>query len=212
VLIVDDNSPTAPGTSPTAWRPKITACTSSTGRKVRSGDGVHTRIQMAIVNQYDYIFEMDADFSHDPDYLPTSLTPSKTMTWCSDRATSAASTSSTGRCPAASVVLRQRLFPAGDRSAGVDATGGFKCFRREVLEAIDLDQVRSNGYAFQIEVSMRAWVRGFRIKEIPIVFTDRQHGASKMSKKMSARRSGWSGGCVGCRSETSSDVYPSGDF
>ena len=65
-----------------------------------------------------------------------------------------------------------------------DATGGFKCFRREVLESIDLDAIRSNGYVFQIEVSMRAWEKGFRIKEIPIVFTDRQQGASKMSKKI----------------------------
>ena len=65
-----------------------------------------------------------------------------------------------------------------------DATGGFKCFRREVLEAINLDNVKSNGYTFQIEMSMRAWVRKFRIKEIPITFTDREHGTSKMSKKI----------------------------
>ena len=62
-----------------------------------------------------------------------------------------------------------------------DATGGFKCFRREVLEAINLDTVRSNGYAFQIEMSFRVWRKGFRILEIPIVFTDRTDGISKMS-------------------------------
>jgi dolichol-phosphate mannosyltransferase len=65
-----------------------------------------------------------------------------------------------------------------------DATGGFKCFRREVLEAIDLDKVKSNGYSFQIEMSFRAWRKGFRIKEIPIVFEDRRLGQSKMSKKI----------------------------
>ncbi len=65
-----------------------------------------------------------------------------------------------------------------------DSTGGFKCFRREVLEAIDLDDVRSGGYAFQIEMSFRAWKKGFRLKEIPIVFTDRVEGQSKMSKKI----------------------------
>ena len=65
-----------------------------------------------------------------------------------------------------------------------DATGGFKCFRREVLEAIDLDKVKSNGYSFQIEMSFRAWKRGFKIKEIPIVFEDRKVGQSKMSKKI----------------------------
>jgi dolichol-phosphate mannosyltransferase len=64
----------------------------------------------------------------------------------------------------------------------LDATGGFKCFRRSVLEAIDLGSVRSNGYAFQIEMSFLAWKKGFRIAEIPIVFLDRQKGDSKMSK------------------------------
>jgi dolichol-phosphate mannosyltransferase len=63
-----------------------------------------------------------------------------------------------------------------------DATGGFKCFRRQALEAIDLDAVKSNGYAFQIEMSFRVWRKGFRIREIPIVFTDRTEGHSKMSK------------------------------
>jgi dolichol-phosphate mannosyltransferase len=65
-----------------------------------------------------------------------------------------------------------------------DATGGFKCFRRKVLEAIDLNAVRSNGYAFQIEMSFRAWKRGFRIVEIPIVFHDRTEGESKMSRSI----------------------------
>jgi dolichol-phosphate mannosyltransferase len=65
-----------------------------------------------------------------------------------------------------------------------DATGGFKCFRRKVLEAIDLDHVKSNGYAFQIEMSFRASRRGFRIVEIPIVFHDRTEGESKMSKRI----------------------------
>jgi dolichol-phosphate mannosyltransferase len=63
-----------------------------------------------------------------------------------------------------------------------DSTGGFKCFRREVLEAVDLDSVGSNGYAFQIEMSFRVWKKGFSIREIPIIFTDREHGQSKMSK------------------------------
>ena len=65
-----------------------------------------------------------------------------------------------------------------------DATGGFKCFRREVLETVDLDAVTSSGYSFQIEMSMRAWKKGFKILEIPIVFVDRIAGSSKMSKKI----------------------------
>jgi len=65
-----------------------------------------------------------------------------------------------------------------------DATGGFKCFRREVLEAIDLEKIKSNGYAFQIEMTYKAWKKGFRIKEISIIFVDRIKGKSKMSKKI----------------------------
>jgi dolichol-phosphate mannosyltransferase len=65
-----------------------------------------------------------------------------------------------------------------------DATGGFKCFRRQVLEAIDLDKVKSNGYAFQIEMSFKAWKKGFRVAEIPIIFLDRRSGVSKMSRKI----------------------------
>jgi len=65
-----------------------------------------------------------------------------------------------------------------------DATGGFKCFRRKVLESIDLDSIKSNGYAFQIEMTFKAYKKGFKIIEIPIIFTDRFHGTSKMSKKI----------------------------
>jgi dolichol-phosphate mannosyltransferase len=65
-----------------------------------------------------------------------------------------------------------------------DSTGGFKCFRRQVLEAIDFDTVKSNGYSFQIEMSFRAWKKGFRLAEIPIVFTDRVEGQSKMNKRI----------------------------
>jgi dolichol-phosphate mannosyltransferase len=65
-----------------------------------------------------------------------------------------------------------------------DGTGGFKCFKRKVLEAIDLDNIHSNGYAFQIEMNFKAWKKGFKLKEIPIVFVDRIEGTSKMSKKI----------------------------
>ncbi len=65
-----------------------------------------------------------------------------------------------------------------------DATGGFKCWRREVLKAIDLDSIKSQGYSFQIEMTFRAWLKGYRIKEIPIIFVDRTVGESKMTKKI----------------------------
>ena len=71
-----------------------------------------------------------------------------------------------------------------------DLTGGFKCFRRQVLEAIDLDRVRSDGYAFQIEINFKAWRKGFRIQEIPILFVDRRAGVSKMSRRI-VREAAW---------------------
>jgi dolichol-phosphate mannosyltransferase len=126
---------------------------------------------------------MDADFSHDPVHLPQFLSAVEhadlvlgsryrfgkvtVVNWPMTRLIL-----SYGANIYARVVTGLPLF---------DATGGFKCFRREVLEAIDLDRVRSNGYAFQIEMSFRAWKRGFRIAEIPIVFVDRTEGESKMS-------------------------------
>ena len=86
---------------------------------------------------------------------------------------------------AAALDRRQRVRPLDHRACPLaDSTGGFKCFRREVLEAIDFEKVRSNGYSFQIEMSFRAWKKGFRLVEIPIVFTDRVEGQSKMNKRI----------------------------
>ena len=185
-LIVDDNSPDGTGDIAdrmAADNPRIFV----EHREEKAGLGgayIHG-FKWTIKEKFDYIFEMDADFSHDPKYLPGFLEAIKDN----------------------DLVLGSRYIPGGgvvdwpwDRSflsrfgniyARMitwlpinDATGGFKCFRREVLEAIDLDAVRSNGYTFQIEMTMRAWVRKFRIKEIPIVFSDRQLGDSKMSKSI----------------------------
>ena len=186
VLIVDDNSPDgtgniADGMAAENHRVHVVH------REKKSGLGtayIHG-FKWAITHQYDYIFEMDADFSHDPDYLPDFLDAIENH----DLVLGSRYISGVNvvNWPMSRLLLSFYANVYSRLVTGLpvfDATGGFKCFRREVLEAIDLDQVRSNGYAFQIEVSMRAWVRGFRIKEIPIVFTDRQHGASKMSKKI----------------------------
>jgi len=138
-----------------------------------------------IEHSYDYIFEMDADFSHGPEYLPDFL---KTI---EDNDLVLGSRYISGvnviNWPMSRLLLSYFANMYARIVTGLpvrDGTGGFKCFRREVLEAINLDAVKSNGYIFQIEMSMRAWRKGFRIKEIPIVFTDRQMGASKMSKKI----------------------------
>lgn len=185
-LIVDDNSPD--GTGKIADRlasenPRIHVL----HRTEKSGLGtayIHG-FKWAIEKGYDYIFEMDADFSHKPEYLPHFLEAIK------DNDLVLGSRYVCGvnviNWPMSRLLLSYFANVYSRLITGLpvhDATGGFKCFRREVLEAIDLDSVRSNGYTFQIEMSMRAWVRKFRIKEIPIIFTDREHGTSKMSKKI----------------------------
>jgi len=132
-----------------------------------------------------FIFEMDADFSHDPNAIPEFLV----------------------KTPEADLVIGSRYldgitvmnWPLRRLALSVganvytriitgmpvkDATGGFKCFRREVLEALPLDSIRSDGYSFQIEMNYHAWKRNFRIVEIPIIFVDRQQGASKMSRRI----------------------------
>lgn len=191
-LIVDDNSPDGTGDIAdrmAAENPRIFVVHRE--KKAGLGGAYIHGFKWAIKEKYDYIFEMDADFSHDPKYIPGFLEAIKEY----------------------DLVLGSRYIPGGgvvdwpwdrrflSRFGNIyariitripvnDATGGFKCFRREVLEAIDLDAVRSNGYTFQIEMTMRALVRKFRIKEIPIIFSDRQLGDSKMSKAI-AREAVW---------------------
>lgn len=133
---------------------------------------------------YDLLFEMDADFSHDPDHLPQFLSAAQTADvvlgsrYLEGRVTVV-------NWPIGRLILSSFANAYARRITGVpisDVTGGFRCYHRRVLEAIRLDRVGSEGYAFQIEMTMRAWVRGFRIVEIPIVFADRDSGDSKMSK------------------------------
>ncbi len=133
---------------------------------------------------YDLLFEMDADFSHDPDHLPQFLSAAQTADvvlgsrYLEGRVTVV-------NWPIGRLILSSFANAYARRITGVpisDVTGGFRCYHRRVLEEIRLDRVGSEGYAFQIEMTMRAWVRGFRIVEIPIVFADRDSGDSKMSK------------------------------
>ena len=184
VLVVDDNSPDGTGDLAEA----LAAATNRVHVIHRQGKaGLGTAyvagFRWALQAGYDYVFEMDADFSHDPRHLPTFL----------------------GAIGDADVVIGSRYlnrrvtvinwpmsrlmlsYCANVYARWVtglklwDSTGGYKCYRREVLAAVDLDQVRSNGYSFQIEMSFRAWRKGFRIKEITITFSDRSEGRSKMS-------------------------------
>jgi dolichol-phosphate mannosyltransferase len=133
-----------------------------------------------------YICEMDADFSHDPAYLPQLLAAAETRydLALGSRYVPGGGTTDWG-------IIRQMISRGGNLYARailglpvMDATGGFRCYRRRVLETINLDDIQSNGYAFQIELVYRTMRAGFRIGELPIIFPDRRVGRSKMSKRI----------------------------
>lgn len=184
ILIVDDNSPDGTGKlADEMARDNPSVHVLHRPGKAGLGKAYLAGFKWALERDFDRIFEMDADFSHDPKYLPRFL-----------QATDEADLVLGSRYVSGVNVInwpmgRLMLSYFANVYARVvtglpirDSTGGFKCFRREVLEAIDLDHVGSNGYAFQIEMSFRVWKKGFSIKEIPIVFMDREAGQSKMSK------------------------------
>ena len=187
VLVVDDGSPDGTGT----LVDEIVAANDRVhvlhrGRKLGLGTAYIAGFRWALERGYDYILEMDADFSHDPIHLPQFLNAIEGADLV------LGSRYQQGRVtvvnwPITRLILSYCANIYARAVTGLpvwDATGGFKCFRRSVLEAIDLSRVRSNGYAFQIEMSYRAWKRNFRIAEIPIVFVDRTEGTSKMSKSI----------------------------
>ena len=134
--------------------------------------------------EYEYMIEMDADFSHDPSHLPVFLAAADSADFV------LGSRYLNGNVTVVNWPMRRLMLSYGANVyarivTGMrlwDATGGFKCFHRRVLEGIELADVRSNGYAFQIEMSFRAFRKGFKAVEIPIVFTDRTQGTSKMNQ------------------------------
>ena len=187
VLIVDDGSPDGTGgivDGITERNPRVHALHRS--GKLGLGTAYVAGFRWALERDYEFIFEMDADFSHNPDRLPKFLEAIQNADLV------LGSRYQHGQInvvnwPMSRLFLSYSANIYARRVTGLqvfDGTGGFKCFRRKVLEAIDLSDVRSNGYAFQIEMTFRAWKKGFRIIEIPIVFVDRMEGASKMSKRI----------------------------
>jgi len=185
VLVVDDNSPDGTGqlaASLAHQNPKVHVL--HRDGKQGLGSAYVTGFRWALERGYDYMFEMDADFSHDPAHLKEFLEA------IHDADLVLGSRYLGGRVtvvnwPMTRLLLSYTANIYARRVTGLamwDLTGGFKCFRRQVLEAIDLSGVRSNGYAFQIEMSVRAWRKGFTLKEIPIVFVDRTEGQSKMNR------------------------------
>jgi dolichol-phosphate mannosyltransferase len=186
VLVIDDGSPDGTGALADQMAqadPRVHVLHRTA--KAGLGKAYLAGFRWALAKEYAYIFEMDADFSHDPKYLKDFL---KSI---ADADLVLGSRYKSGvnvvNWPMSRLLLS---FFANKYVHWVtwmpltDATGGFKCFRRSVLEAVDLDDVRSNGYAFQIEMSFRAYRKGFRVREIPIVFVDRIEGQSKMNKKI----------------------------
>ena len=187
VLVVDDGSPDGTGQivdTLASVDPRVNVLHRPS--KLGLGTAYVAGFKWAVARGYELICEMDADFSHDPAHLPQFLEAAQNADVV------LGSRYQNGRVtvvnwPISRLILSYSANLYARAVTGLplfDATGGYKCFRRAVLEAIDLDQVRSNGYAFQIEMSFRAWRKGFRIREIPIVFTDRTEGHSKMSKQI----------------------------
>ena len=186
VLVVDDNSPDGTGRMAdemAAREPRIHVL--HRPGKGGLGKAYIAGFQWALERDYEFVFEMDADFSHDPRFLGIFLDAAK------DADLVIGSRYKTGvnviNWPISRLLLSLGANQYARWVTGLpvtDSTGGFKCFRRRVLEAIDFDQVRSNGYSFQIEMSFRAWKKGFRLVEIPIVFSDRVEGQSKMNKRI----------------------------
>ena len=186
VLIVDDSSPD--GTAEIVeklMQNKSNIHIIKRAKKAGLGTAYVAGFKYAIEKGYDYIFEMDADFSHNPDEIPNFLSK---MNECDLVIGSRYATGvNVINWPLSRLILSVGANKYTQIITGLpvkDSTGGFKCFRREVLEKINLDDIRSDGYSFQIEVNFKVWKKGFRICEIPIVFTDREAGSSKMSKKI----------------------------
>ncbi|MGK7312576.1 MAG: polyprenol monophosphomannose synthase [Candidatus Longimicrobiales bacterium M2_2A_002] len=187
VLIIDDASPD--GTGEVADRLASESARIHTMHregKLGLGTAYLAGFRWGLDREYDVLFEMDADFSHDPSHLPQFLEAIREFDVV------LGSRYLHGRVTVINWPITRLILSFGANVyarivTGLpvsDATGGFKCFRRNVLEAIDLDRVGSEGYSFQIEMSLRAWRSGFSIGEIPIVFADRDVGESKMSKRI----------------------------
>lgn len=186
ILIVDDNSPDGTAQFVRQSMQKYD-CIKLIERPKKLGLGTAyvAGFNFMLENGYEYAFQMDADYSHDPKDIKNLYDAME------DADVVIGSRYITGvnvvNWPMRRLLLsyfanKYTRFITGLPVA--DSTGGYKCFRRKVLESIDLNKIHSNGYSFQIEMNFKAWKAGFRLKEIPIIFIDRVKGNSKMSKKI----------------------------
>ena len=187
VLVVDDASPDGTGElADEMARTDARMFVLHRAGKLGLGTAYVTGFKWALERDYEYVFEMDCDFSHDPAYLPVLLAQAEQGAdlVLGSRYTEGGGTRNWG-------AVRRMISRGGSLYArtilGVhtrDLTGGFKCFRRKVLESLDLDTVSAQGYGFQIEMTYRALKQGFRVAEVPIIFEDRRVGQSKMSRRI----------------------------
>jgi dolichol-phosphate mannosyltransferase len=185
-LVVDDNSPDGTGKVADEWALKnpsihVLHRTEKTGL----GRAYIAGFKWALEHGYEFVFEMDGDFSHNPDDIPMFLEAAREADLV------LGSRYMNGiriiNWPLSRLMLSKGAAKYVQLVTGMpftDPTGGFKCFRRRALESIDLDAVRSNGYSFQIEMTHKLWRQGKRIVEVPIIFTDRFQGHSKMSRRI----------------------------
>ncbi|MBI1931128.1 MAG: polyprenol monophosphomannose synthase [Ignavibacteriales bacterium] len=186
ILVVDDNSPDGTGSfidnlSKDNSRVKLI----SRVKKQGLGTAYVAGYKYMLKNGYDIAFQMDADFSHDPKEI------SNFLKYVDEYDLIIGSRYIQGvnviNWPMKRLLLSYFANYYTKVITGLplkDSTGGFKCFKRKVLETINLDEIKSNGYAFQIEMNYKAWIKGFKLKEVSIIFMDRVAGTSKMSKKI----------------------------
>ena len=186
ILIIDDNSPDGTGQIADGLHtrdPRIHVL--HRPGKLGLGTAYVRGFQYAIEHGYDLVFEMDADFSHDPKYLPSFF----------EKANDAELVIGSRYIPGGGTpnwsALRKFISGGGNIFARAvlripvhDCTGGFRCYRTTALHTLNLDKIRAQGYAFQVEMAYIFWKRGYRIREVPIVFEDRRVGKSKMSRKI----------------------------
>lgn len=189
VLIVDDGSPDGTADIVKSLQVEFTGRLHLLERKEKNGLGTAyiAGFRWCLEKNYAYIFEMDADFSHNPEDLPRLLDA------CTRDGAGLAVGSRyiTGvnvvNWPISRVIMSYYASVYVRFITGMtirDATAGFVCYTRSTLESIDLDKIKFKGYAFQIEMKFKVWKKGIRIVEVPIIFTDRTRGTSKMSKKI----------------------------
>ena len=186
LLVVDDNSPDGTGQLADALAARHQEIhVLHRAEKDGLGRAYLAGFQWALARDYEFIFEMDGDFSHNPDDIPRFLEAAR------DADLALGSRYRNGirviNWPLGRLLLSLGAAKYVQIITGMqisDPTGGFKCFRRRALQALDLEAVHSNGYSFQIELTHKLWRQGMKIVEVPIIFTDRFQGTSKMSQRI----------------------------